>query len=203
VPPPRLYQAAVIRHGWRKKVEFCSDHKRDRMVYLKGKRCLHHGCTKRPFYGVDGSTKSKFCVHHASPGMTSRRSERPSSESQDSTGLGREHGDSNAVSVVTQRARVGEKRKGRDPLSPTPAPTSSSSGASCQQAGEQPVRARTIPSVPVPVKEEAAADSVSAAGPRALSRRSIVFPARKTAAARAQGSSSDAADRVKAEVAAS
>lgn len=42
-----------IRRSWHfvnrdKDVKFCSEHKRDGMVDLKSKRCLHHGCSKVP-----------------------------------------------------------------------------------------------------------------------------------------------------------
>ena len=46
------------------------------MVGLGSKRCLHHGCTKQPSFGVDGSKRVEFCFEHKRDGMVDLRSKR-------------------------------------------------------------------------------------------------------------------------------
>ena len=182
------------------KKEFCSGHKRDGMVNLRSKRCLHQGCLTMPSYGVDGSNTAELCARHATAGMTPTRSSRPSSESQGSTEVGRGRGGPIASTAATRRAGVGEKRK-VDVLCSQPPSTCRSSGARAQHTGRRSVRAGTIPSLAVPVKEEEAAGATAAVSVVASSP--FVFAGRKTGAALGQASSSDSEDRVKAEVAVS
>lgn len=57
------------------KEELYSEHKKDRMVDVRSKRCRHAGCTEGSSYGVygvygaDGSTKREFCSAHMNDGM--------------------------------------------------------------------------------------------------------------------------------------
>ena len=47
------------------KAEFCAEHRREGMVYVANtKRCGHHGCTKTPSFGMNGSRKREFCSQH-------------------------------------------------------------------------------------------------------------------------------------------
>ena len=46
------------------------------MVNVSSKRCLHHGCSKQPSFGLDGSYKREFCCEHKRDGMINIASKR-------------------------------------------------------------------------------------------------------------------------------
>ena len=71
MPPPRgcNKQPSYGVDGSYNRVEFCSEHKRDGMVNVGGKRCLQHSCNTVPSYSMNGSKKRELCSEHQRDGM--------------------------------------------------------------------------------------------------------------------------------------
>lgn len=56
----------------RRRKEYCSLHAKAGMIDVKGRRCAHLVCTKRPTLGADdGRKKPAFCFQHAKANMVS------------------------------------------------------------------------------------------------------------------------------------
>jgi hypothetical protein len=51
------------------KALYCSRHKKDGMINVKDKTCIHEGCNIIPNYNVDGQTKALYCATHKKDGM--------------------------------------------------------------------------------------------------------------------------------------
>jgi hypothetical protein len=52
-----------------KKALYCSEHKKNGMIDVINKRCIHEGCSKRPLFNVFGETTSLYCLAHKLQGM--------------------------------------------------------------------------------------------------------------------------------------
>ena len=51
------------------KTLYCSVHKKEGMVDVKNKTCIHEGCKTIPIYNVEGQTKALYCSIHKTEGM--------------------------------------------------------------------------------------------------------------------------------------
>ena len=51
------------------KALYCFTHKKEGMVNVKSKTCLHEGCKIRPVFNVEGQTKALYCFTHKKEGM--------------------------------------------------------------------------------------------------------------------------------------
>ena len=40
---------------------YCSRHKKDGMINVKDKTCIHEGCNIRPVFNIKGETKALYC----------------------------------------------------------------------------------------------------------------------------------------------
>jgi len=106
------------------------------MVDLRSRRCLHHGCSKQPSFGVEGSNNLQFCSGHKVEGMVNIRL-----SSGGMTGEGHRRLDS-AVGGggATHLASAGRKRRGN--LSPSSTHHAETSSRSSRNANK---RARQAP----------------------------------------------------------
>jgi len=51
------------------KALYCFEHKKEGMVDVKHKTCIHPGCKTRPIYNNEGQTKGQYCFEHKKEGM--------------------------------------------------------------------------------------------------------------------------------------
>ena len=51
------------------KALYCSQHKKDGMINVKDKTCIHEGCKTQPNYNIKGQTKALYCSQHKKDGM--------------------------------------------------------------------------------------------------------------------------------------
>jgi hypothetical protein len=48
---------------------YCAQHKKDGMINVISKTCIHKGCKTRPNYNIEGETKALYCCEHKSKEM--------------------------------------------------------------------------------------------------------------------------------------
>ena len=51
------------------KARYCSVHKKEGMVDVKSKTCIHEGCRKRPTFNTEGEANALYCATHKKEGM--------------------------------------------------------------------------------------------------------------------------------------
>jgi hypothetical protein len=51
------------------KAQYCSVHKKEGMVNVKDKTCIHEGCRKRPTFNTEGEANALYCATHKKEGM--------------------------------------------------------------------------------------------------------------------------------------
>ena len=51
------------------KAQYCSVHKKEGMVNVKDKKCIHEGCRKQPTFNTEGKANALYCAAHKKEGM--------------------------------------------------------------------------------------------------------------------------------------
>jgi len=51
------------------KARYCSVHKKEGMVNVKSKTCIHEGCRKIPIFNTEGEANALYCATHKKEGM--------------------------------------------------------------------------------------------------------------------------------------
>ena len=56
------------------KAQYCSVHKKEGMVDVKSKTCIHEGCRKQPTFNTEGEANALYCATHKKEGMVDVKS---------------------------------------------------------------------------------------------------------------------------------